>query len=272
MIACIRYFCASFLFLALLSANEGSLVEFPFGAEAEYESHILLDSSWVCEGNEVPFHGELLLQGTMGLDSEVKQTGPLSFHFILSNLTYRLNGQEHNLQVPGHITELIELVRWKGKSLPFQIIDQYPYLEFSPRFKERYEGLKVFSSSFSGYFAEDLSQLIRLNRLILRLNEPVEYTEDVPFQRKHVVTLTEINDSEIVIEVVSLLDRQKKLFGLSGAVIWGSSKQTWTINRHNGLIFGMEENGTMCTIMKINGCETKQTHQVKRTTLSTPKL
>lgn len=273
MITCIRFCFVSFVFIGCLF-SEGNLVQVPSGVEVEYQSFSEIDSTWECQNSRIPFRIKQQLKGKLSLEKEGRFTFPLSFQMIITNLDYKINHKKYSLESPGQITELIELERLKLKPLTFSITDNYPYLNFSPTFNERYKGLKFVSSqSLTGYFGEDLHKLIQIVNLPLKIDEPLELIKEkstiYPFQRKQMVTLKEVNDDEIVVEVATSIEREKVFFdGTDFAVIYGEIKEMWTINRLNALDFQMEEKGTFSTALKVNNSDTKQDHQIFRKILS----
>ena len=270
MITYIRFCFVSFFLLSCLYSNEGNLVEIPQGVEVEYQSYSEIDSTWECPSSRIPYHIEQQLNGKLSLEREGRFDFPLSFKMIISSLDYNINNRRYSLEFPGQITELIELAHLRYKPLLFTIIENPPYLTLSPSFNERYKGLQFVSSgSLSGYFGEDLHKLIQIINLPLKLNESFERIEEksttYPFRRKQIVTLKEVNENEIVIEVMSVLERERVPFSENDfAVIYGEIKEMWTINRSNALKFQMEEKGTFSTSLKVNNADTKQDHRIFR--------
>lgn len=270
MIACIRFCFVSFCLLSCLYSNEGNLVEIPQGVEVEYQSHSEIDSTWKCSNNRIPYHIEQHLSGKLSLEKEGRFAFPLSFKMIISGIDYNINNRRYSLEFPGQITELIELERLKNKPLLFTIIENPPYLALSPTFNERYKGLKFVSlGSLSGYFGEDLHKLIQIVNLPLKINEPFELIKEksttYPFQRAVILTLKEVNEHEIIVEVTSKLEREKVFFaGADFAVIHGEIQEVWTINRSNALKFKMEERGTFSTSLRVNSADTMQDHHIFR--------
>lgn len=274
MITCIRFCFVSVLLLNCLFSTEGKLVEVPQGIEVDYQSFSTIDSTWECQNSRIPFRIKQQLKGKLSLEREGSFAFPLSFQMIILSLDYQINQKKYSLESPGQITELIELERFKHKPLPFTITDSYPYLNFSPTFNERYKGLKfVSSASLTGYFGEDLHKLIQIVNLPLKINEPIELLKEksavYPLQRKQMVTLKEVKDHEIVVEVATLIEREKIFFAESDfAVIFGEIKETWIIDRSNALAFQMEEKGTFSTALKVNNSDTKQDHHIFRKIIS----
>lgn len=263
MITSIRFCFASILLFSCLHSDEGKLVSLPQITETEYQSFSEIDSKWESQNSLIPFRIKQQLIGKLSFEKD-------SFQIIILSLDYQINHKKYSLESPGQITELIELERWKQKPLSFTITDSYPYMNFSSTFNERYKGLKfVSSSSLTGYFGEDLHKLIQIVNLPLKLNETIELLKEksavYPFQRKQMVTLKEIKEDEIVVEVVTAIEREKVFFGGTDfAVILGEIKETWAINRANALIFQMEEEGAFSTALKVNDKDTRQDHHIVR--------
>lgn len=274
MITCIRFCFVSLVFISCLFSSEGNLVQVPSGVEVDYQSFSEIDSTWECQNSRIPFRIKQQLKGNLSLEKEGSFAFPLSFQMVITNLDYKINHKKYSLDSPGQITELIELERFKLKPLTFTITDSYPFLNFSPTFDERYKGLKfVSSSSLTGYFGEDLHKLIQIVNLPLKIDVPLEVIKEkstiYPFQRKQMVTLKEVKEDEIVVEVTTSIEREKVFFEETDfAVIFGDIKETWIINRLNALNFQMEEKGTFSTALKVNNSDTKQDHQIFRKILS----
>lgn len=274
MITCIRFCFVSVFFIGCLFSNEGNLVEVPPGVEVDYQSFSEIDSTWECQNSLIPFRIKQQLKGRLSLEKEGSFTFPLSFQMVITNLDYKINHKRYSLESPGQITELIELERFKLKPLSFTITDNYPYLSFSETFNDRYKDLKfVSSASLTGYFGEDLHKLVQIINLPLKLDEPLELIKDksdiYPFQRKQIVILKEVNESEITVEVTTTIDREKVIFaGTDFAVVFGEIKEVWVINRSNALNFKMDEKGIFSTDLKVNNADTKQDHHIFRRIIS----
>jgi hypothetical protein len=234
----------------------GALFDIPADAEVNYKSISSMNSKWECNGDILPVHVTQTLEGTLELNQ-----------FTLSNLTL----DTYDLNQPGQIVELIEMQRWRNKPLPFFINDSAPYLHFSEKFLQRNGGFHIFSSNtLAGFLGDDLHQLMQLSDLSLTVDKPIEIKSHFQkLDRKQTILLKEISEEFIVVEITTVVDRQK-VFLDSGdfAVVFGQSIAIWTINRRNGLQFNIREEGNLTTSVKVLGIDARQVHEIKREVLN----
>src|SRR5215207_347612 len=124
MIACIRFFYASFLFWGSLAA-ELPLMFIP-GQEVRYEGRSSLQSEWNCEKHPLSLMAIHDIKGVLALDAfpqEEEAKYPISMRFQLDDMQYLMrDGQKltiYNLDQPEQIVELREFLPWRGRQLPF---------------------------------------------------------------------------------------------------------------------------------------------------------
>jgi hypothetical protein len=264
MIASIRFFFVNIFIFAHLAA-EAPLVRFNQGEDVHYEAKTSIRSTFEKEGQSSIF---LIIEDVTGtLLQEIDH-----FQFTLHSLNYSINQDKMlSLDHPDGSLELVELQRWKNKPISFVLKKTAPHLEFSKTFLAQYGDLAIFKTPFfAGLLnVEDFLTLFELAHHSLKVGEGFELlfskTEGTLYEKRQTFALREISEDRLIVEVTTLIDRQKIPLEDGGTlVVFGEFKALWTIQRKAALLFHLEESGTLTHGMKQGGVESKQTYKVKK--------
>lgn len=284
MIACIRYsFVSLFFCLPVFCDPQG--LRFPHDTEVQYEAlFTMLTETKQTEtrsgGHSVNVTGIQKLKGKLSFETEEKPHFPIPMEFTLeeAEFTVKENNQTkvYSLKEPGHSIEMNELIAFKGKAIPFSVIDKAPFIEYPENFLKRFKDLKIFRYPIlAGFFGEDLYTLFTIAERPLKQGEKfeIEYekTEDKPYTRKKIFTVQEMTPQQVVIEAVTLIERQRcSLTPSNQVVIYQQSKAIWTIDRINSLKFSQQETGTLSQSICLEGVDTSQKHILEKQIVTTP--
>lgn len=271
----IRFCCVKLIALLLIYPWAGFSISlnFPVGEEVSYVSLFKIESGLTCNGHLVSSCASQELTGTL-TNSEIEfQNFPVSLQFTIDDLKFSAIHQGQSiiwsLDKPGSFIELNELKSFRGIPLKFSLIENPPFIEFPNEWLKHYGDLKIFRYPIlTGLFGDDLYFLFELSKHPLKVGEKfevtIEKTDKQPYRTVKTVFVKEILSDQIILEVLTLIERERVTLPSGQAIVHGQSKAIWDIARTNSLKFKMQEKGTLTQTVLVEEIESQHKHAFER--------